>query len=188
MATTHSPPRLALGRATLDQVRAVLERELPQHAPGLLREIGFAAGEACFEGFVSSVAERYGVETPQALDARYLSEAIGGYLREEGWGTAALETLAPGLVALDSADWTLAGTRNAATPSCHFSAGMLSDFFTRLGGYPAAVMEVECRSRGDARCRFLVGSADVLTWIYEGMVAGAAYTQLADQLRTGTRD
>jgi len=188
MATTHMPPRLNLGRATLDQVRSVLERELPQQAAGLLREIGFAAGEACFEGFVASVAERYGVETPQALDARYLSEAVGAYLREEGWGTAALETRAPGLVALDSPDWIEAGSRSAATPSCHFSSGMLSDFFTRLGGYPAAVMEVECRSRGDARCRFLIGSPDVLTWIYEGMVAGTAYTQLADQLRTGPKD
>ena len=60
---------------------------------------------------------------------------------------------------------------------------MLSDFFTRVGGYPAAVMEVECTSQGDARCRFLVGSPDVLTWLYEGLVAGNPLDRLVSRLR-----
>jgi hypothetical protein len=72
--------------------------------------------------------------------------------------------------------------RGAPFPSCHFTAGMLSDFFTRLGGYPAAVMEVECRTRGEARCRFLVGSPDLLTWMYEGLTAGRAYEELLAEL------
>lgn len=184
MSTILSQPRLALGRAALDQLRTVLEREVPDQSAGLLREVGFAAGQASYEGFVESVSQRFGVETPQALDARYLGEALAGYFREEGWGTAMVEQLAPGLLGLDSPDWTEAEPRGAAVPSCHFSSGMLSDFFTRLGGYPAAVMEVDCRSRGDARCRFLIGSPDVLTWVYEGMVAGATPDQLIGALRT----
>jgi hypothetical protein len=38
-----------------------------------------------------------------------------------------------------------------------------------------AVLEVECRSAGDARCRFLIGSADVMGQVYDEMGRGAAY-------------
>jgi hypothetical protein len=37
------------------------------------------------------------------------------------------------------------------------------------------VMEVECRSAGDARCRFLLGSADVMERLYESMAEGKGY-------------
>lgn len=178
MPTALSVPRLALGRATLVQLRTVLERELAAQAPTLLREIGFAAGQAAYDGFVESVAARYGVESPQGLDARYLSEALAGYFRDEGWGTVTTESLAPGVLAMDSPDWAEAEPRGAPYPSCHLSAGLLSDFFTRVGGHPAAVLEVECRSRGEARCRYLVGGPDLLNWVYEGMSAGRPYGEL----------
>jgi len=184
MATMTSVARLALGRATLDQLRLVLERENPAQAANLLREIGFAAGEALYEGLVDSVSQRFGVETPQALDSRYLGDALAGHFREQGWGACATDTVAPGLLAIDSPDWIEASPRDATVPSCHFSCGMLSDLFTRLGGYPAAVMEVECRSRGEARCRFLVGSPDLLTWLYEGIVAGTPHDRLVALLRS----
>lgn len=184
MPTTTSMPRLALGRSTLEQLAQVLERALPEQSATLLREVGFAAGEAAYEGFVASVAARYGVETPQGLDARFLGDALAGFFREEGWGTLTSEKLSPGVLALDSPDWAEASPRGAPFPSCHFSSGLLSDFCTRLGGRPAAVMEVECRSRGDAQCRFLVGSPEVLTWLYDGMAGGAAYTELLARLRT----
>ncbi len=183
MVSTATHPRLAIGRAAIDQLRVVLEREVPAQAAGLLREIGFSAGAGGYDGFVGSVADRYGVETPQALDARYLGEALGGFFREEGWGSVAVETLAPGLYCLDSGDWAEADPRGAGVPSCHFTCGLLSDFFTRLGGYPAAVMEVECRSRGEARCRFLVGSPDLLTWMYENMMTGKTYDVLIGELK-----
>ena len=182
MATTQSSHRLALGQATLTQLTAVIERELPDTSAGLLREIGFAAGEALYQGFVSSVRARFGVETPQALDVRYLGEALGGFFHDEGWGSVTATPLADGLFGLDSADWTEAEPKGAELPCCHFSSGMLSDFFTRLGGYPAAVMEIECRSRGDARCRFFVGSPDLLTWVYEGLTEGRSADELIAEL------
>jgi hypothetical protein len=36
-------------------------------------------------------------------------------------------------------------------------------------------MEVECRCRGDARCRFLAAAPDVLQRVYEGMTEGRTY-------------
>jgi hypothetical protein len=36
-------------------------------------------------------------------------------------------------------------------------------------------MEVECRSRGDARCRFLAGAPETLSTLYERMAQGSSY-------------
>ena len=113
MVSTTTHPPLAVGRAALDQLRVVLEREVPAQAAGLLREIGFSAGASGYDGFVGSIVDRYGVKTPQALDARYLGEALAGFFLEEGWGSVAVETLAPGLFCLNSGDWAEAEPRGA---------------------------------------------------------------------------
>ena len=47
---------------------------------------------------------------------------------------------------------------------------------------PLAVLEVECRSRGSHRCRFLVGSAEVMGHLYERMTEGASYQEAAAAL------
>jgi hypothetical protein len=54
---------------------------------------------------------------------------------------------------------------------------VLADVFSRLAGGQYAAMEVECRSRGDARCRFLLASPETLTLIYERMTHGLGYRQ-----------
>jgi hypothetical protein len=60
---------------------------------------------------------------------------------------------------------------------CFFSAGMLADFLGRLSGAPVAVMEVECRSRNDARCRFLSASPETLDGVYDAMNQGRGYAE-----------
>ena len=60
-------------------------------------------------------------------------------------------------------------------PSCAFTSGLLADFMSRLGDAPLAAMEVECRSRGEARCRWLIGAPESLTALYEHMAQGADY-------------
>ncbi len=54
----------------------------------------------------------------------------------------------------------------------------LADFFGRLSGEPVAVMEVECRSRNDERCRFLSASPDTLNAVYEEMTRGHNYEEV----------
>jgi hypothetical protein len=60
---------------------------------------------------------------------------------------------------------------------CFFSAGMLADFLGRLSEETVAVLEVECRSRGDARCRFLSATPEVLERVYNEMTAGRTYEE-----------
>src|SRR5207249_8624650 len=65
-----------------------------------------------------------------------------------------------------------------------FSSGMLADFFGRLSGEPVAVMEVECRSRNDERCRFLSASPDTLNVVYEQMKEGRGYEEARSEEHT----
>jgi hypothetical protein len=62
-------------------------------------------------------------------------------------------------------------------PMCFFTAGMLADFLGRLAGEAVSVLEVECRSRNDERCRFLSASPETLDRVYELMNAGRSYEE-----------
>ncbi len=168
---------VTVGKRALHQLRTVLERETGAQAAHLLREIGFATGESLSAAFQDWCRARYDVERPQDLDVRFLAEALSGFFAESGWGAIGVTELGRNVIALDMPSWAEAEPRGAAYPSCHFSSGMLADFFTRLGGAQAAVMEVECLCRGDGRCRFLLGSPDMLTYVYERMAAGMGYEQ-----------
>ena len=52
---------------------------------------------------------------------------------------------------------------------------MFADFFGRIADSPLAVLEVECRSAGAPRCRFLIGNAEVMGHVYDEMGAGQSY-------------
>ena len=172
----HNALGVTIGKRALHQLRVVLERETGVQAALLLREVGFSTGEALYQAFESWTRAHYQVDTPRILDTAFLSEALAGFFAETGWGTAVLSEVTPTVLGLDASDWAEALPHGAEYPCCHFSCGMLADFFTRLGGSQAAVMEVECGSRGEARCRFLIGSPDLLTYVYERMTAGMSYS------------
>ena len=177
MNTATKSAGVTVGRRALHQMRAVLERETGVQAALLLREVGFATGEALYEALEQWAREHYQVESPRELDSGYLSEALNRFFSAAGWGMVTLSEITPSVLGLDAPDWAEAIPHGAEYPSCHFSCGMLADFFTRLGGSQAAVMEVECGSRGEERCRFLIGSPDVLTYVYERMSSGLSYQQ-----------
>lgn len=172
---TAAPGCIQLGPRALIHLRTSLERVSGAHAATLLREAGFASGEAMYAAFAALAAERFGVERPQALDAHHLGLAMQQFWMATGWGAAGLTTMGPGVMAIDADQWAESAPGHEEYPSCHFSSGMLADIFTRLGGVQAAVMEVECRSRGDARCRFLVSSPALLTALYQRMTRGEGY-------------
>ena len=177
MTTEVSNTGITVGKRALHQMRTVLERETGAQSALLLREIGFATGEAIYDAFEARTRERFGVSSPRALDSSFLGEALSEFFQEAGWGAVTMSELTPSVLGLDMHGWAEAEPHGAEYPSCHFSSGMLADFFTRLGGAQAAVMEVECGSRGEARCRFLVGSPDMLTYVYERMTTGMTYAQ-----------
>lgn len=179
MTTEPTTPRpgLHLGRRVIHQLRTALERDTGLQAASYLQEAGFAGGAELYDGFAGWLHERHGVAQPADLDAEYLSEALSAFFSELGWGSLTARPLGPAVLALDSSEWAEAVDEGRGEfPSCHLTCGLLADFFGRLSDGLVAVMEVECRSRGDARCRFLAGAPETLSGLYERMAQGSSYT------------
>ena len=182
MTTDQSRPHhggLRLGRRVLHQLRAALERDTGLQASTYLQEAGFAGGEELYAEFTEWLLATRGVErsgassTPSSSARRCPSSSptrAGARLEATPLGDAVL--------ALDSAEWAESvETGGGEFPSCHLTCGMLADFFGRLSDGLVAVMEVECRSRGDARCRFLAGSPETLSTLYDRMAQGTGYAE-----------
>lgn len=169
---------LGLGRRALHQLRASLERDRGVQTAALLQEAGVAGGEGLHAAFCDWLQTAYGVVQPGDLDASYLPEALKGFFGDYGWGTLIVRELAPSVLALDSEDWAEAAPEQGSQyPSCHLTSGLLADFLGRVAQGPVAVMEVECRTRGDAKCRFLVGAPDSLSVLYDRMSRGLTYAE-----------
>ncbi len=177
MTTTLPPDTVALGRRSLHHLRAALERSLGVQAASLLQEAGFASGEAMFAAFEAWVGERYGVERAEALDGAYLGEALSSFFARQGWGSLTLERPTESVVVLEAREWAESAPGAGPYPSCHLSAGLMADLFSRMAGSQFAAMEVACRSRADEQCRFLLASPETLTLVYERMSHGMTYQQ-----------
>jgi len=175
LVTHHCVP---LGRRALHQLRASLERDTGMQSATYLQEAGFAGGEEVFDGFLPWLKSTYDVDHPRDLDSRHFGEVLSRFFAESGWGSLASSRLTPAILALDSTDWSEADkAAGASYPSCHLTSGLLSDFLGRVAGGVVGVMEVECQSRGDARCRFLAGAPEILQGLYERMAQGQSYEQ-----------
>ena len=175
-ASASHTHRLALGRAGLQQLHRSLAQHAGDQAVAVLQEAGFAAGEGLFEIYRDWLETEYGVNHPEDLDAALFTEALSAFFLAQGWGAVTITPLA-GALAVDSADWAEADPGTAEAPMCFFSTGMLADFLGRLSGEPVAVMEVECRSRNDGRCRFLSATTETLQRVYEQMTQGKTYEE-----------
>ena len=175
--TAAATEALTIGRAALRQLHDSLLRDASDLTVPLLQEVGFAAGAGVFQAFCTWLPTETGVARPDDLDAGRLNDVLSAFFQATGWGSVSVSQLGNAALVLDSSDWAEAAPGSAQEPMCFFSSGMLADFFGRLSGEPVAVMEVECRSRNDARCRFLSASPDTLNTVFEQMTQGTGYEQ-----------
>src|SRR4051794_11124484 len=163
-----APSGLRLGRRVIHSLRASLERDAGLQAATHLQEAGFAGGEELYNAFTVWLARTHNVARPGDLDMQFLGEVLSEFLTEQGWGRLTATPLGPAVLALDSTDWAEAlDEPQGEYPSCHLSCGLLADFLGRISQGLVAVMEVECRSRGESRCRFLAGAPETLGILYE---------------------
>ena len=166
---------VGLTRDALNALHAALFRETGGNAAAYLQEAGYAGGGALHESFERWCAER-GYAPPDSLSTPDFQQRASQFFSDLGWGSVTLETLHDSVLAVDAANWAEANPAGGMEyPACYLSAGMLADFFSRLAGVQLVAMEVECRSMGHERCRFLLGSAETMQHVYDAMAQGVAY-------------
>lgn len=161
---------LALPAAALTALRHTLIAELgPQRAAAVLRQAGHSAGDALFR----SLSQGRGATSLEDLGTSEFWKRLSQLFANRGWGSLHHVEAHPGIGALESADWGEADPAAAARrPSCFFTTGVLANLLGQVAEADVAVLEVECRSRGDAHCRFLYGSPEALDAVYSRVAAG----------------
>ena len=165
---------LGLGQDAVLSLRSALLRDFGADAAGYLQQAGYAGGDAVHGAFAQWL-ERQGHPMPESLDIEAFSALASAFFEDLGWGSFGFVGGAP-VATIDSPDWVEAnGMESTVHPCCHLGTGLLASFFGRIAEQPLAVMEVECRATGATHCRFLLGSADVMQRVWEGMAAGEPY-------------
>src|SRR5205809_7131087 len=152
---TAATDGVTIGRSALRQLHHSLLRDAADQAVAILQEVGFAAGEGVYQSFCTWLPVQTGVSQPDELDAGQLSEVLSAFFQAHGWGTVTVGPLGRAALAVDTEDWVEAEPGRAETPTCSFPAGRLSELLGRLSGVPLAWPDLERRSVGHARCRFL---------------------------------
>ena len=172
----------ALPHASLRSLRASLQRDLGDGFAAVLQDAGYAGGETVFAAFRDWCAQR-GEDAPEAMSYAMFQQVAAQFFAQAGWGSVTMTPLGDAAVALDSAGWAEADPAAAMPyPACYYSAGLLADFFGRVADGALACMEVECRTAGAARCRFLLGSPEVIGHVYQRLTEGVHYEAALQEL------
>lgn len=173
---------VAFPRLSLAALRTALLRDFGGNFAAYLQEAGYAGGAPVFDAFREWLAAQ-GAPAPDALDLESFQARAAAFFAEAGWGSLTISSLDGVAAAIDSTNWAEADPASAMPyPACYYSMGLLSDFFGRTADAPLAVLEVECRSNGHDRCRFLVGSAEVMGKVYERVAEGVPYADALQEL------
>jgi predicted hydrocarbon binding protein len=166
---------VGLTREALVSLCASLLRENGSQAAMHLQNAGYAGGATLFEAFSQWLLVR-GYGTPESQPAMMFAQRATEFFGDLGWGALDLGAFGESVAIVDSTNWAESDARSALDfPGCYLTTGLFADFFGRLAGSPLAVMEVECRSTGAERCRFLVASPEVMQHVYDAMGEGLAY-------------
>ena len=169
---------VGIGAAAIRTLRTSLIRDLGEDVGATrMQEMGFAAGGEIYQSFCAWLPSHTDVRDPADLSADALPEVLSAFFAALGWGTLAIERVGERGLSIISPNWAESEPGiTSAGPACVFSTGLLASFFTALArGGALAAMEIECRTQGDDRCRFLVGSPTTLAAVYDAASRGADY-------------
>lgn len=166
---------VGFSRDTLVALRTVLFRDAGPSAAAFLQEAGYSGGGALLDAFTRWASGR-GFGSPDSMTTDEFERRATEFFGDLGWGRVSLSVLHDSVVTLDSANWAEADPASAMQfPGCYLSAAMLADFFGRIAGSQLVGMEVECRSSGGSRCRFILGSPGTIQHVYEELTRGVGY-------------
>lgn len=161
---------VALPASALVGLRQALRREAgPLATTHALHSAGYDAGTTLHALFEASVNGSSGTLGEEAF-----WDELRTFLFRRGWGTLRHERSHPAVGFMSSGDWAEADAAlEEKQPSCAFTSGMIASILGQVAGGPIAVLEVECRSRGDEECRFAIGSEAAVHELYGKLLEGA---------------
>jgi predicted hydrocarbon binding protein len=179
-ANAHRPAEFTLPVSALAALREMLAAEVGTEAAAVaLRAAGSAAGAE----LLRILGGPRGTAELEALPADQFWSRLSLLFSSRGWGQLGYTEAHPGVGSLESGDWAEAdATAVADQPSCHLTTGLLAHVLGQLAGAEVAVLEVECRTRGDARCRFLFGGTDAVFGVYRQLADGASADAALQQI------
>lgn len=177
-------PDFAIAPQSLHRLRRRLQTAGPATAADILQDAGFATGEALFDAWRNHVAAEAGLDDAGRLDVRWFGPMLDELCVSQGWGSVALTPVGERALLLEAGNWAEAEPGTSEHPACHFTCGCFAAFLTAQADAPIAVLEVECRSRGDDACRFVAGSSATLATVYDLLAAGRPWREAfrADEL------
>ncbi|HEX6694270.1 MAG TPA: V4R domain-containing protein [Longimicrobiales bacterium] len=177
------PSEMAIPAAALAALRQAITSEFGgDSAARVLRNAGHDAGDAFFHLLANDSDAEAGRAALSQIDADTFWRRFTQLFSSRGWGTLSHGLVHPGIAVLTASDWAEATAGSAPRPSCYFTTGLLANVLGKVAGSDVSVMEVECRSRGDASCRFLFGSPDALSSVYHMLLAGESPDSAVAQL------
>ncbi len=162
----------SIAPASLHRLRRRLLAAGAGTAADIMQEAGFATGEGLLAAWRRHVADRTTLNDPSQLDARWFAPLLQELCAHLGWGDLAMHAIAERALLFTSNDWAEAEPGGAEQPGCYFTCGCLAAFLSAQSHGTIAVLEVECRSSGSARCCFLAGSSATLAAVYDLVTAG----------------
>jgi uncharacterized protein len=170
---TNRAPLLRISAATLPALhRAFADGRDARDAVRVARQYGFESGPAFHEALVEWASDDSATPLAELSPERFW-ELVATFFSSVGWGELRYEQLHDGVGSLSSRDWAEAQPDSGAShPACHVTTGILAELLARVAGTDLAVLEVQCRSRGDEICRFLIGGPEALGVVYEELRQG----------------
>lgn len=177
MSPMTRPTEIALPAASLAALRTALTAELGEDAAArVLRNAGHEAGDVFFQLLASEA------DALASVDANAFWRRFAQLFSTRGWGTLSHSDVHPGIALLASSDWAESAGGTEARPSCYFTTGLLANVLGKVAGSDVAVLEVECKARGDAACRFMFGSPTALRGVYDLLLQGTTPDSALSQL------
>lgn len=165
-ATARPESVVSIPAATLLALRAALLTRPDLETVFVLRDAGFAAGDALFEAFRVLVKSREGVE-PGDLDVERFFQLAGEFWTASGWGPTSFAAHDDAFCAVEMSGCWEADPEHQPDPrGCHLTVGMLGAFLGRFADYPVAVLETDGPASGSEVCRFIAGSTERIADYY----------------------
>ncbi len=162
--------QLTLPAGALAELRRAIEEIAATDAVKALRE----AGRRLAADAEVAIANRGGRPLAGLAFPTFWAE-LNRYFENAGWGHVEHKELNEGVGAIVAREWAESDpTERRDAPGCHLSTGLLAELLTSAVGQPVAVMEVECRSRGDEACHFLFGSPVNLLLVHKKLTQASS--------------